>query len=237
MATSSDKPVLAFPFHVSDARVLFNSGFKLYRSTSKATDENYSVEAADSRKLFRAFLDASLLRIIPVNRIFGALKIHGDLKRLPMIEPARIHNRAEENKDALKKFSGEEDEDFRILKYWIQKGKAATMCKIDIFYYIGLRGVRRDYLRHFCGYRSLYTRVNKTVDKGEQGSSWLFKRATGANKDIPYLTRFAAVSLAIEAADGHMERKDMVVASAATFVMAQCIDAIETTGAKHEHLI
>ncbi|PWA44043.1 Sel1-like protein [Artemisia annua] len=131
-----------------------------------------------------------------------------------MIEPARIHNRAEENKDALKKSSGEEDEDFRILKYWIQKGKAATMCKIDIFYYIGLKGVRRDYPRHCCGYRSLYTRVNKTVDKGEQ-----------------------AVSLAIVAADGHMERKDMVVASAATFVMAQCVDAIETTGAKHEHLI
>ncbi|PWA61902.1 hypothetical protein CTI12_AA367260 [Artemisia annua] len=121
-----------------------------------------------------------------------------------MIEPARIHNRAEENKDALKKSSGEEDEDFRILKYWIQKGKAATMCKIDIFYYIGLRGVRRDYPRHCCGYHSL---------------------------------RFAAVSLAIVAADGHMERKDMVVASAATFGMAQCVDAIETKGAKHEHLI
>nr|GMD12015.1 ERAD-associated E3 ubiquitin-protein ligase component HRD3A [Ipomoea batatas] len=68
-------------------------------------------------------------------------------KDSPVIEPVRIHTGTEENKDALRKSRGEEDEDFQILEYQAQKGNAGAMYKIGIFYYFGLRGVRRDHVK------------------------------------------------------------------------------------------
>ncbi|TXG65118.1 hypothetical protein EZV62_006393 [Acer yangbiense] len=62
----------------------------------------------------------------------------------PVVEPVRIHNGAEENKGALRKSRGEEDEAFQILEYQAQKGNAGAMYKIGLFYYFGLRGLRRD---------------------------------------------------------------------------------------------
>ncbi|KAL8139717.1 hypothetical protein V2J09_005738 [Rumex salicifolius] len=61
-----------------------------------------------------------------------------------MIEPVRIHLGMEENKEALRKSRGEDDEDFQILEYQAQKGSALAMYKIGLFYYYGLRGLRRD---------------------------------------------------------------------------------------------
>ncbi|KAI3762246.1 hypothetical protein L1987_52671 [Smallanthus sonchifolius] len=84
-------------------------------------------------------------------------------KDSPVVEPVRIHNGAEENKDALRKSRGEEDEDFQILEYQAQKGNAVAMYKIGIFYYIGLRGVRRDHAKAFSWF-------SKAVDKGEPRS-------------------------------------------------------------------
>ena len=65
-------------------------------------------------------------------------------KDSPVIEPVRLHNGAEENKDALRRARGEEDEDFQILESQAQKGNATAMYKIGMFYYFGLRGLRRD---------------------------------------------------------------------------------------------
>ncbi|XP_027339928.1 ERAD-associated E3 ubiquitin-protein ligase component HRD3A isoform X2 [Abrus precatorius] len=66
-------------------------------------------------------------------------------KDSPVIEPVRLHNGAEENKEALRKSKGEEDDDFQILEYQAQKGNAAAMYKVGLFYYFGLRGLRRDH--------------------------------------------------------------------------------------------
>ncbi|KAL8199874.1 hypothetical protein R6Q57_013442 [Mikania cordata] len=84
-------------------------------------------------------------------------------KESPVIEPIRIHNGAEENKVALRKSRGEEDEDFQILEYQAQKGNAVAMYKIGIFYYFGLRGVRRDHAKAFSWF-------SRAVDKGESRS-------------------------------------------------------------------
>ncbi|KAL0758774.1 hypothetical protein Bca101_074924 [Brassica carinata] len=68
-------------------------------------------------------------------------------KDSPVVEPTRIHSGTEENKGALRKSRGEEDEDFQILEYQAQKGNAAAMYKIGLFYYFGLRGLRHDHTK------------------------------------------------------------------------------------------
>ncbi|KAH0459806.1 hypothetical protein IEQ34_010469 [Dendrobium chrysotoxum] len=78
----------------------------------------------------------------------------------PVIEPVRIHSGTEENKEALRKSRGEDDEDFQITEYQAQKGNAAAMYRIGLFYYYGLRGVRRDHNK------ALYW-FSKAVEKGE----------------------------------------------------------------------
>ncbi|CAA3003413.1 ERAD-associated E3 ubiquitin-protein ligase component HRD3A-like isoform X2 [Olea europaea var. sylvestris] len=80
-----------------------------------------------------------------------------------LIETIRIHDGPEENKEALRKSKGEEDEDFQILEYQARKGDAEAMYQVGIFYYFGLRGVRSDHakaLRWFL----------KAVQKGEPRS-------------------------------------------------------------------
>ncbi|KAK3008901.1 hypothetical protein RJ639_014934 [Escallonia herrerae] len=84
-------------------------------------------------------------------------------KDSPVIEPVRIHSGAEENKEALRKSKGEKDEDFQILEYQAQKGNAGAMYKIGIFYYFGLRGLRRDHAKALSWFL-------KAVDKGEPRS-------------------------------------------------------------------
>lgn len=101
-------------------------------------------------------------------------------KDSPVIEPVRIHNGAEENKEALRKSRGEEDEDFQILEYQAQKGNAVAMYKIGIFYYFGLRGVRRDHVKALSWF-------SKAVDKGEPRSMELlgeiYARGAGVQRN------------------------------------------------------
>ncbi|XP_076904665.1 ERAD-associated E3 ubiquitin-protein ligase component HRD3A-like [Bidens hawaiensis] len=112
-------------------------------------------------------------------------------KDSPVIEPVRIHNGAEENKDALRKFKGEDDEDFLILEYQAQKGSASAMYKIGIFYYFGLRGVRRDHLKALSWFL-------KAVDKGEPRSMELLGEiyARGAGVKRNYTKAFEWLTLA-----------------------------------------
>ncbi|XP_049393811.1 ERAD-associated E3 ubiquitin-protein ligase component HRD3A [Solanum stenotomum] len=102
-------------------------------------------------------------------------------KDSPVIEPVRIHSGAEENKEALRKSRGEEDEDFQILEYQAQKGNAGAMYKIGIFYYFGLRGVRRDHTKALTWFL-------KAVEKGEARSMELlgeiYARGAGVERNF-----------------------------------------------------
>ena len=52
----------------------------------------------------------------------------------PLVELVRINDGAEENKEALRKSRGEEDDDFQIIEYQAQKGSAVAMYRLGIFY-------------------------------------------------------------------------------------------------------
>ncbi|CAL1369663.1 unnamed protein product [Linum trigynum] len=112
-------------------------------------------------------------------------------KDSPVIEPVRIHNGAEENKDALRKFKGEDDEDFQILEYQAQKGNAAAMYKIGLFYYFGLRGLRRDYVKALSWF-------SRAVEKGEPRSMELLGEiyARGAGVERNYTKALKWLTLA-----------------------------------------
>lgn len=112
-------------------------------------------------------------------------------KDSPVIEPVRIHNGAEENKQALRKSRGEEDEDFQILEYQAQKGNADAMYKVGIFYYFGLRGLRRDHAKALSWFL-------KAVEKGEPRSMELLGEiyARGAGVERNYTRALEWLTLA-----------------------------------------
>ncbi|GAV81093.1 Sel1 domain-containing protein [Cephalotus follicularis] len=112
-------------------------------------------------------------------------------KDSPVIEPIRIHNGAEENKEALRKSRGEEDEDFQILEYQAQKGNAGAMYKVGLFYYFGLRGLRRDHAKALWWF-------SKAVEKGEPRSMELLGEiyARGAGVERNYTRALECFTLA-----------------------------------------
>ncbi|KAI6683515.1 hypothetical protein NL676_029428 [Syzygium grande] len=112
-------------------------------------------------------------------------------KESPVIEPVRIHNGAEENKEALRKSRGEDDEDFQILEYQAQKGNAIAMYKVGLFYYFGLRGLRRDHKKALSWFL-------KAEEKGEPRSMELLGEiyARGAGVERNYTKAFEWLKLA-----------------------------------------
>ncbi|KAK0586577.1 hypothetical protein LWI29_009094 [Acer saccharum] len=112
-------------------------------------------------------------------------------KDSPVVEPVRIHNGAEENKGALRKSRGEEDEAFQILEYQAQKGNAGAMYKIGLFYYFGLRGLRRDRAKALSWF-------SKAADKGEAQSMEFLGEiyARGAGVERNYTKALEWLSLA-----------------------------------------
>ncbi|GAB2219921.1 hypothetical protein Drorol1_Dr00007561 [Drosera rotundifolia] len=112
-------------------------------------------------------------------------------KDSPVVEPVRIHVGAEENKEALRKSRGEDDEDFQILDYQGQKGNAAAMYKVGIFYYYGLRGLRRDPSKALSWFL-------KAVEKGEPKAMELLGEiyARGAGVERNYTKAFELLKLA-----------------------------------------
>ncbi|XP_021801481.1 ERAD-associated E3 ubiquitin-protein ligase component HRD3A [Prunus avium] len=112
-------------------------------------------------------------------------------KDSPVIEPVRIHNGAEENKEALRKSRGEEDEDFQILEYQAQKGNSAAMYKIGLFYYFGLRGLRRDHAKALSWFL-------KALEKGEPRAMELLGEiyARGAGVERNYTKALEWLTLA-----------------------------------------
>lgn len=117
-------------------------------------------------------------------------------KDSPVIEPIRIHNGAEENKGALRKSRGEDDEAFQILEYQAQKGNAGAMYKIGLFYYFGLRGLRRDCTKALMWF-------SKAADKGEPQSmeflGEIYARGAGVERNytkaLEWLTHAARQQL------------------------------------------
>ncbi|KAM1238768.1 hypothetical protein TB2_039416 [Malus domestica] len=109
----------------------------------------------------------------------------------PVIEAVRIHSGAEENKDALRKSRGEEDEDFQILEYQAQKGNSAAMYKVGLFYYFGLRGLRRDHAKALSWFL-------KALEKGEPRAMELLGEiyARGAGVERNYTKALEWLTLA-----------------------------------------
>lgn len=112
-------------------------------------------------------------------------------KDSPVIEPVRIHTGAEENKEALRKSRGEDDEDFQILEYQAQKGNSGAMYKVGLFYYFGLRGLRRDHAKALSWFL-------KAVEKGEPRSMELLGEiyARGAGVERNYTKALEWLTLA-----------------------------------------
>ncbi|KAJ6977025.1 ERAD-associated E3 ubiquitin-protein ligase component HRD3A [Populus alba] len=112
-------------------------------------------------------------------------------KDSPVIEPVRIHHGAEENKEALRKSRGEDDDVFQILEYQAQKGNAGAMFKIGYFHYFGLRGLRRDHAKALAWF-------SKAVEKGEPRSMELLGEiyARGAGVERNYTKALEWLTLA-----------------------------------------
>ncbi|KAJ6818107.1 putative ERAD-associated E3 ubiquitin-protein ligase component HRD3 [Iris pallida] len=112
-------------------------------------------------------------------------------KEPPVIEHVRVHSGTEENKEALRKSRGENDEDFQITEYQALKGNAAAMYKIGVLYYYGLRGVRRDHGK------ALYW-FSKAAEKWEPRAMELLGEifARGAGVERNYTKAFEWLRLA-----------------------------------------
>ncbi|AQL07900.1 ERAD-associated E3 ubiquitin-protein ligase component HRD3A [Zea mays] len=112
-------------------------------------------------------------------------------KEPPVIEPIRLHSGTEENKEALRKSRGEDDEDFQITEYQAQRGNAANMYKLGLLYYYGLRGLRRDYGKAFHWF-------SKAVEKGETRALELLGEiyARGAGVERNYTEAYKWLALA-----------------------------------------
>ncbi|KAI9174260.1 hypothetical protein LWI28_014722 [Acer negundo] len=104
-------------------------------------------------------------------------------KDSPVVEPVRIHNRAEENMGALRKSRGEEDEAFQILEYQAQKGNAGAMYKIGLFYYFGLRGLRRDRAKAFSWFSKAANKATRQqLYSAYNGIGYLHVKGYGVDK-------------------------------------------------------
>ncbi|KAG2541976.1 hypothetical protein PVAP13_9NG669600 [Panicum virgatum] len=112
-------------------------------------------------------------------------------KEPPVIEPIRLHSGTEENKEALRKSRGEDDEDFQITEYQAQRGNSAAMYKLGLLYYYGLRGLRRDYVKAFHWF-------SKAVEKGDTRAMELLGEiyARGAGVERNYTEAYKWLTLA-----------------------------------------
>ncbi|KFK41793.1 hypothetical protein AALP_AA2G172800 [Arabis alpina] len=107
-----------------------------------------------------------------------------------MVEPIRIHRGTEENKNILRKFG----EDFKILEYQAQIiGNPSAMYRVGMFYYFGMRGLRRDYAKAIYWF-------SKAVEKGELNSMVFLGDiyAPGGSAERNYTKAFECFALASE---------------------------------------
>uniref|UniRef100_A0A0A9DDR5 Uncharacterized protein n=1 Tax=Arundo donax TaxID=35708 RepID=A0A0A9DDR5_ARUDO len=112
-------------------------------------------------------------------------------KEPPVVEPVRIHSGTEENKEALRKSLGEDDQDFHIREYQAKRGNATALYKLGLLYYYGLRGLRRDYGKAFHWF-------SKAVEKGDTQPTELLGEiyARGAGVERNYTEAYKWLTLA-----------------------------------------
>ncbi|CAN6845041.1 unnamed protein product [Brassica oleracea] len=111
-------------------------------------------------------------------------------KDSPMVVPLRIHRGAEEDKDVLRRFRGE---DFKMLEYQAQIGHPSAMYRTGLFYYFSLRGFRHDHAKAVHWF-------SKAAEKGEPRSmeilGEIYARGTGVERN--YTKAFQCLTLAAE---------------------------------------
>ncbi|KAF2597336.1 hypothetical protein F2Q68_00008960 [Brassica cretica] len=111
-------------------------------------------------------------------------------KDSPMVVPLRIHRGAEEDKDVLRRFRGE---DFKMLEYQAQIGHPSAMYRTGLFYYFSLRGFRHDHAKAVYWF-------SKAAEKGEPRSmeilGEIYARGTGVERN--YTKAFQCLTLAAE---------------------------------------
>ncbi|XWS37568.1 hypothetical protein CRYUN_Cryun19dG0054900 [Craigia yunnanensis] len=177
---------------------LYGIGMMRERNKAKALLNHYFAAEGGNAQSMMALAYTYLRQ----NMYEKAVKLYAELAEIavksflmskdsPVIETIRIHNGAEENKEALKKSRGEDDDDFQISEYQAQKGNADAMYKMGLFYYFGLRGLRRDHAKALMWFL-------KAVDKGEYRSMELLGEiyARGAGVERNYTKALEWLSLA-----------------------------------------
>lgn len=114
-------------------------------------------------------------------------------KDFSMVVPLRIHRGAEEDKDVLRRFRGEDGEDFKILEYQAQIGHPSAMYRTGLFYYFSLRGIRHDHAKAMYWF-------SEAAEKRELRSmeilGEIYALGTGVEKN--YTKAFRCLTLAAE---------------------------------------
>ncbi|KAH7315088.1 hypothetical protein KP509_21G033500 [Ceratopteris richardii] len=114
----------------------------LYHSFASSSG-NYQSKLALAYSYFRQQMNVEAVKLYAELAATAVTSFSSALDS-PLVEPVPLNDGLEENKDALRRFRGEDDDDFQILEYQARKGNAGAMCKVALLYYSGLRGVRRD---------------------------------------------------------------------------------------------
>eukprot|EP00249_Psilotum_nudum_P022952 c28701_g1_i2 orf=217-2274(+) len=167
---------------------LYGSGCGVQHSNAKAfLFHHFAAEGGDFQS--KMALAYSYLRL-QINE--ESVKLYAELaatavasflssKESSLIEPVRLNDGLEENKQALRKSRGEEDDDFQILEYQARKGNAGAMYRVGVFYYFGLRGVQRDHSKALFWF-------SKAVEKGDSTSMELlgeiYSRGIGVERNF-----------------------------------------------------
>ncbi|KAJ7526127.1 hypothetical protein O6H91_17G083700 [Diphasiastrum complanatum] len=158
------------PHAQSTLAFLHGHGYGVEQSDSKAflyhyfasEGGSYQSKMALAYNYFREGMHDKAVRLYAELAATAVAGFHNS-KDSPLIDPVRLNEGSEESKEALKKFRGEEDDDFQFLEYQAQKGHPSAMYKLGIFYYLGLRGVQRDHAKALFWF-------SKAVEKGDSSS-------------------------------------------------------------------
>ncbi|XP_010416167.1 PREDICTED: ERAD-associated E3 ubiquitin-protein ligase component HRD3A-like [Camelina sativa] len=105
----------------------------------------------------------------------------------------RIHRGTYEDKNMLRKFHGEDSEDFKIVEHYAQIGYPSSMYRVGLFYYFGMRGLRRDHAKGVYWF-------SKAAEKGELNSMGImgdiYSRGAGVERN--YTKALQCLTLAAE---------------------------------------
>ncbi|EOA34591.1 hypothetical protein CARUB_v10022149mg, partial [Capsella rubella] len=103
--------------------------------------------------------------------------------------PIRIHRGPVQDTGMLRKFHGEDSEDFKIIESYAQIGYPSAMNKTGLFYYFGLRGLRRDHAKGILWF-------SKALENGELNSMVImgdiYSRGAGVERNYAKASLYSA---------------------------------------------